>query len=46
MKRLNNLSHVRQMASEPIKVYALRNGKWIQLLSDKLLPNDIISITR
>lgn len=46
MQRLNNLSHVRQMASEPINVYVLRNGKWVKITSDKLLPNDIISITR
>ena len=43
--RLRNLNQIRQMATKPQLLYVFRDGKWVQISSVDLLPNDIISVT-
>jgi manganese-transporting P-type ATPase len=45
-QRHRNISMIRQMSNDPKPFYVLRNKKWIQLMSDEILPNDLISITK
>lgn len=45
-QRLTTLKEFRTMGIKPYTLKAFRNGKWIDLESDQLLPMDIVSITR
>ncbi|QLG74835.1 hypothetical protein HG535_0H01620 [Zygotorulaspora mrakii] len=45
-QRLTTLKEFRTMGIKPYTLKTFRNGKWIDLDSDKLLPMDIVSITR
>jgi manganese-transporting P-type ATPase len=45
-QRHRNISMIRQMSNDPKPFYVLRNKKWIQLMSDEILPNDLISISK
>jgi manganese-transporting P-type ATPase len=45
-QRIKNLSVIRDMVIEPIPLYVFRNSKWSIMKSDKLLPNDLVSITK
>ncbi|EFC50295.1 cation-transporting ATPase [Naegleria gruberi] len=43
--RLRSLNQIRQMATKPQFLNVYRDGKWIEISSIDLLPNDIISVT-
>jgi len=45
-QRLRNLSQVRalQQPQKPIKVY--RGGKWVEIQGDKIVPGDVVSLSR
>ncbi|KAH3900405.1 ion-transporting P-type ATPase SPF1 SCDLUD_003384 [Saccharomycodes ludwigii] len=45
-QRLTTLKEFRTMGVKPYAINVLRNGKWVQLQTDQLLPNDLVSITR
>jgi cation-transporting ATPase 13A1 len=44
--RLRNLRQIRQMATKPQLIYVYRAGKWQQVSSIDLLPNDVVSVSR
>ncbi|CCI46489.1 unnamed protein product [Albugo candida] len=46
MGRLKNLQTLCGMSNEARNVYVFRDGKWIIIKSDRLVPGDIVSITR
>lgn len=43
---MRNLEQVKQMATKPEIVYVYRGRKWTEIMSDKLLPNDIVSVVK
>lgn len=45
-QQLRNMEEIRNMGNQPIHLYVYRNKKWQSILSDKLTPGDIVSITR
>jgi len=40
------MEEIRNMGNQPINLYVYRNKKWQSILSDKLTPGDVVSITR
>ena len=44
--RLRNLDEMREFATPPSAALALRDGKWVQLSSEELLPGDVIALAR
>lgn len=44
-QRLINLQMLRSMRRDPFFLYVYRMAKWNMILSDQLLPGDVISLT-
>lgn len=45
-QRLSTLREFRTMGIKPYPIHVFRDGKWIELQTDELLPMDLVSITR
>lgn len=45
-QRQRTLSEFRGMSIKPYHIYAYRSGKWVEIMSDKLLPGDLVSVGR
>lgn len=45
-QRQTALREFRSMSIVPYELFAFRNKKWEKIMSDQLLPNDVISVTR
>lgn len=45
-QQLRNMEEIRNMGNQPIYLYVYRNKKWQSIVSDKLTPGDLVSITR
>ncbi|KAL2259537.1 hypothetical protein VTK26DRAFT_6761 [Humicola hyalothermophila] len=45
-QRQRTLTEFRSMSIKPYPIYAFRLGKWTEIQSDKLLPGDLVSVTR
>lgn len=45
-QRQRTLTEFRSMSIKPYPIYVYRLGKWTEIQSDKLLPGDLVSVTR
>ncbi|KAJ4388384.1 putative cation-transporting ATPase 1 [Neurospora sp. IMI 360204] len=45
-QRQRTLNEFRSMSIKPYDIYVYRLGKWTETTSDKLLPGDLVSVTR
>ncbi|ORX58242.1 cation-transporting ATPase [Hesseltinella vesiculosa] len=45
-QRLKTIGEFRAMNQKPYPIYVKRDGKWIQLQTDELLPGDVVSVVR
>ncbi|ROT36098.1 ATPase [Sodiomyces alkalinus F11] len=45
-QRQRTLNEFRSMSIKPYEIYAYRAGKWTEIMSDKLLPGDLVSVGR
>ncbi|KZT35044.1 cation-transporting ATPase [Sistotremastrum suecicum HHB10207 ss-3] len=45
-QRVRTLQEFRTMSIEPFPIQCLRDGQWVTIKTDELLPNDIVSVVR
>lgn len=45
-QRQRTLNEFRSMSIKPYEIYVFRLGKWTEIMSDKLLPGDLVSVGR
>ncbi|KAM3726125.1 putative manganese-transporting ATPase catp-8 [Dirofilaria immitis] len=45
-QQLKNMSEIRNMGNKPYLINVYRNKRWSRIMSDELLPGDIVSIIR
>ncbi|KAL2753141.1 hypothetical protein ACRALDRAFT_1045141 [Sodiomyces alcalophilus JCM 7366] len=45
-QRQRTLNEFRSMSIKPYEIYVYRVGKWTEIMSDKLLPGDLVSVGR
>lgn len=45
-QRKTTMTEFQSMGIKPFDIYVLRDGKWLQMQTDQLLPGDIVSVTR
>jgi cation-transporting ATPase 13A1 len=45
-QRQRTLTEFRGMSIKPYNIWVYRTGKWIEIQSDKLLPGDLVSVSR
>ncbi|KAL2120213.1 hypothetical protein VTJ04DRAFT_4239 [Mycothermus thermophilus] len=45
-QRQRTLTEFRSMSIKPYDIYVFRQGKWTEIQSDRLLPGDLVSVTR
>jgi cation-transporting ATPase 13A1 len=45
-QRQRTMTEFRSMSIKPYDIYVFRLGKWIEIQSDKLLPGDLVSVSR
>ncbi|KAA6370069.1 MAG: putative Manganese-transporting ATPase 13A1, partial [Streblomastix strix] len=44
-QRQGNMKKIRQMASGPKPIYAMRGNEWVVVMSDSLKPGDVVSVS-
>lgn len=45
-QRQRTMTEFRSMSIKPYELYVYRSGKWTEVLSDKLVPGDLVSVSR